>query len=58
MIVTLDPWYVANSLGRAFLPAPALPTVVAPVRDIEQLLAIGQRRSISGILHEIMRVDA
>nr|WP_221383109.1 hypothetical protein [Actinoplanes polyasparticus] len=56
MVVTLDPWYVANSFGRAFLPTPALPTAVAPVRDIEQLVAIGRRRSISGILHEIMRV--
>ncbi|MGW4941892.1 hypothetical protein ACWEOZ_09915 [Actinoplanes sp. NPDC004185] len=56
MVVTLDPWYVANSFGRAFLPTPALPTVVAPVRDSEQLVAIGRRRLISRILYEITRV--
>src|SRR2546430_8741675 len=29
MVATLDPWYIANSFGRAFLPAPAMPTIVA-----------------------------
>jgi hypothetical protein len=55
MVATLDPWYVANSLGRTFLPTPALPTVVAPLRDIEQLIGIGQHRSVSGILQEIVQ---
>jgi hypothetical protein len=54
MVATLDPWYVANSLGRAFLPTPALPTVVAPLRDIEQLIGIGQRRPVSDVLQQIM----
>lgn len=55
MVATLDPWYVANSLGRTFLPTPALPTVVAPLRDIEQLISIGQHHSASSILQEIVR---
>jgi hypothetical protein len=55
MVATLDPWYVANSLGRAFLPTPVLPTLVAPLRDIEQLVAIGQQRPISGMLQEIVQ---
>ncbi len=54
MVATLDPWYVANSLGRAFLPTPALPTVVAPLRDVEQLVGIGQRRSVASILQQIV----
>ncbi|XTZ18261.1 hypothetical protein ACQSSU_13260 [Micromonospora echinospora] len=55
MVATLDPWYIANSFGRAFLPAPALPTVVAPISDIEDLVAIGQRRSASEVLKQIMQ---
>ncbi|MFG1872257.1 hypothetical protein [Micromonospora arborensis] len=55
MVATLDPWYIANSFGRAFLPTPALPTVVASVRDIEHLVGIGQRRPASTVLAEIMR---
>jgi hypothetical protein len=54
MVATLDPWYVANSLGRAFLPTPALPIVVAPLGDIEYLIGISQRRSASNILQEIV----
>lgn len=57
MVATLDPWYFANSLGRTFLPTPALPTVVAPLRDIEQLIAIGQYRSVSAILQEIVHAS-
>jgi hypothetical protein len=55
MVATLDPWYIANSLGRAFLPTPALPTIVASVRDIEHLVGLGQRRPVPGVLAEIMR---
>ena len=55
MVATLDPWYFANSLGRTFLPTPALPTVVASLRDIEQLVGIGQHRSVSAILREIVQ---
>ncbi|WP_203818964.1 hypothetical protein [Paractinoplanes ferrugineus] len=54
LVATLDPWYFANSLGRTFLPTPALPTLVAPLRDIEHLISIGQRRSVSAILQEIL----
>jgi hypothetical protein len=55
MVGTLDPWYIANSLARSFLPATDLPTIVASVRDIEHLVAVGQRRSVSGVLAEIVR---
>jgi hypothetical protein len=55
MVATIDPWYIANSLGRAFLPTPALPTLVASVRDIEHLVGLGQRRPVPGVLAEIMR---
>jgi hypothetical protein len=55
MVATLDPWYVANSLGRTFLPTPALPTLVAPLRDIEQLIGIGQHQSVSAILQQIVQ---
>jgi hypothetical protein len=34
---------------------PALPTIIASVRDIEHLVAIGQRRSVAGVLTEILR---
>jgi len=54
MVATLDPWYIANSFGRDFLPAPDLPTIVASVRDIEHLVAVGQRRPVPGVLNEIM----
>ncbi|GLY99853.1 hypothetical protein [Actinoplanes sp. NBRC 103695] len=55
MVATLDPWYIANSFGRDFLPSPGLPTIVASVRDIEHLVAVGQRRSVAAVLHEITR---
>lgn len=54
MVATLDPWYRANSMARPFLPPTEVPTVVASVREIELLIAIGQRRSASEILAEIM----
>lgn len=55
MVGTLDPWYMANSLARSFLPATDIPTIVSAVRDIEYLVAVGQRRSVSGALAEIVR---
>jgi predicted outer membrane lipoprotein len=55
MVGTLDPWYIANSLARSFLPATDLPTMVASVRDIEHLVAVGQRRPVSGALAEIIQ---
>ncbi|MGY0231973.1 hypothetical protein [Longispora urticae] len=53
MVATLDPWYTANSFGRTVLPQPPLPTIVASARDIEQLVAIGQRRALSTILTDL-----
>jgi hypothetical protein len=55
MVGTLDPWYIANSLARSFLPATDVPTIVSSVRDIEYLVAVGQRRQVSGVLAEIER---
>jgi hypothetical protein len=55
MVGTLDPWYIANSLARSFLPATDVPTIVSSVRDIEYLVAVGQRRQVSGVLAEIVR---
>lgn len=57
LVATLDPWYMANSLARGFLPEPEITTMVASVRDIEHLVAIGQRRPASRMLSEIMRSD-
>jgi F420-dependent methylenetetrahydromethanopterin dehydrogenase len=53
MVATLDPWYNANGFARDFLPPTEISTVVADVRDIEMLVAIGQRRSVAQILKEI-----
>jgi hypothetical protein len=55
MVGTLDPWYIANSLARSFLPTTDVPTIVASVRDIEHMVAVGQRGSISRVLAEIVR---
>ena len=57
LVATLDPWYMANSMAREFLPATDIPTMVASVREIEHLVGIGQRRPVSGVLSEIMRPD-
>jgi hypothetical protein len=57
LVATLDPWYMANSMAREFLPATDIPTMVASVREVEHLVGIGQRRPISGVLSEIMRPD-
>jgi hypothetical protein len=57
LVATLDPWYMANSMAREFLPATDIPTMVASVREVEHLVGIGQRRSASGALSEIMRPD-
>lgn len=57
LVATLDPWYMANSMAREFLPTTDIPTMVASAREIENLVAIGQRRSASGVLKEIMRPD-
>jgi hypothetical protein len=54
LVATLDPWYMANSLAREFLPKTEIPIMVASVREIEALVSIGQRRSASQILTEIM----
>lgn len=55
LVATLDPWYMANSEARQFLPETDIPTMVASAREIEHLVGIGQRRSASGVLLEIMR---
>ena len=47
LVATLDPWYMANSMAREFLPAPEIPTMVASAREVEHLVAIGQRLSAS-----------
>jgi hypothetical protein len=57
LVATLDPWYMANSMAREFLPATDIPTMVASVREVEHLVGIAQRRSVSGVLSEIMRAD-
>jgi hypothetical protein len=55
MVGTLDPWYIANSLARSFLPPTDVPTIVASVRDIEHLVAVGKRGTASRALAEIVR---
>lgn len=55
LVAALDPWYMANSMARGFLPTPDVPTMVASAREVEQLVAIGQRLSASAVLREIMR---
>jgi hypothetical protein len=57
LVATLDPWYMANSMAREFLPATDIPTMVASAREVEHLVGIGQRRPVSGVLSEIMRPD-
>jgi hypothetical protein len=57
LVATLDPWYMANSMAREFLPATDVPTMVASAREIEHLVGIGQRRPVSALLSEIMRPD-
>lgn len=57
LVATLDPWYMANSMARDFLPEADVPTMVASAREIEHLVGIGQRRSVSEVLQEIMRPD-
>ncbi|WP_157546758.1 hypothetical protein [Hamadaea tsunoensis] len=54
LVATLDPWYIANSMARPLLPATKVPVMVASVREIEHLVGIGQRRSVGGVLTEIM----
>ncbi len=57
LVATLDPWYTANSMAREFLPTTDISTMVASAREVEHLVAIGQRRPVSGVLREIMRPD-
>lgn len=57
LVATLDPWYMANSMAREFLPTTEIPTMVASAREVEHLVGIGQRRSVSGVLGEVMRPD-
>jgi hypothetical protein len=57
LVATLDPWYMANSMAREFLPVPDIPTMVASAREVEHLVAIGQRQPASRVLTEIMRPD-
>jgi hypothetical protein len=57
LVATLDPWYLANSFARDFLPTTDIGTMVASVRDIEHLVGIAQRRPVPGILLEIMKPD-
>jgi hypothetical protein len=55
LVATLDHWYVANSPpARALLPEPAIPTLVASARSVENLVAIGQRQPAAKILAEIL----
>ena len=55
LVATLDPWYIANSpLARALLPEPAVPTLVASARCLENLVAIGQRQPATRVLAEIL----
>ena len=54
LVATLDPWYMANSTAaRSFLPQPQVPTLVASMREIESLVAIGQRRPAAEVLQHI-----
>lgn len=55
LVATLDPRYIANSgPARALLPTPKIPTLVASIRALEHLIAIGQRQSAVSILAEII----
>ena len=55
LVTTLDHWHFANSrLARNLLPEPAIPTLVAWVGGLEQLIATGQRSAASTILAEII----
>ena len=57
LVATLDPWYMANSMAREFLPPTDITTMVASARELEHLVAIGQRQPVSRVLGEIMRPD-
>jgi hypothetical protein len=57
LVATLDPWYMANSMAREFLPKTDIPTMVASAGEVEHLVGIGQRRSAAEVLSEIMRSD-
>jgi hypothetical protein len=57
LVATLDPWYMANSMAREFLPATDISTMVASVREVEHVVGIAQRRPVSGVLSEIMGPD-
>jgi hypothetical protein len=55
MIATLDSWYWSNSpFMRDQLPTPAIPTSIASSRQLEILVAIGQRLSAGKVLKEIL----
>jgi hypothetical protein len=55
LVATLDPWYMANSTAaRTFLHTPLVPTLVVSMRELESLVAIGQRRSAAEILQQIV----
>jgi hypothetical protein len=55
LVTTLDPWYIANSgPARDLLPGTDIPTLVASVRALEHLIAIGQRRAATPILAETL----
>lgn len=54
VVATLDPWYMANgTAARSFLPRPQVATLVASMREIESLVAIGQRFPAAEVLQHI-----
>lgn len=44
-------------MARSFLPDTDIPTTVASIREIEHLVGVGQKRSASAVLTDIMRSD-
>jgi len=55
LVTTLDPWYWANSgPARELLPDTEVATLVASARELEHLVAVGQRQSAAEILAEIL----
>lgn len=55
LVVTLDPWYIADSdEARKLLPACEVSFAVCSVRELEQLVSVGQRRPLGPILQEIV----
>jgi len=55
MVVTLEPYYLANSpLIRDLLPEPGIPTTVVAVRELERLVSIGLRRPLPPLLTEVI----